>query len=160
LFGHAGQVTYAVDTNVVARLQGSREHVVVVFERLLMTAAIWGFALLGVLGRTRRGHADLTYALLAIAPFPLLLMQSYGGEILLRIYLFPLPPMLFFVASVFGNTTPGAMSARSATSLLLVSLALFAGFLVARYGNERMDHFTSQELDAVNEFYRITPRDG
>jgi hypothetical protein len=36
-----------------------------------------------------------------------------------------------------------------------VSLALFGSFLFVRYGNERMDLVTSEEVAAVGELYRV-----
>ena len=37
----------------------------------------------------------------------------------------------------------------------LVSAALLAGFLFARYGNERMDYMTAAEFEAVDYLYEV-----
>jgi hypothetical protein len=72
---------------------------------------------------------------LALAPFPMLALQPYGGEILIRVALFALP----FVSC-------------------LAASALVAAFLPARYGNDRMDAFSAGDVAAVRALYRIAPR--
>jgi hypothetical protein len=46
---------------------------------------------------------------------------------------------------------------RTPIALGLVSLALVGGFTLTRYGNERMDYFTPQEVQAVRYLYRVAP---
>ena len=72
------------------------EHAFISKMRLIMTLFIWGLAFVGGVFRLRRGYRDASYVLLAVVPFPLLLVQTYGGEMLLRIYFFTLPAMVFF----------------------------------------------------------------
>jgi hypothetical protein len=153
--GQIGQVGAIVSANVTNRLQGSAEHLFVVRMRLVMTVAVWLLACLGGLWRLRQGFRDVNYALLAVAPFPLLILQPYGGEMLLRIYLFALPFMIFFAASLFRPARDGEARWYRAAALGLVSLLLLGGFLFARYGNERMNYFTPGEVAAVRALSRI-----
>ena len=148
--GDAGNLTGNVSSTVVDRVAGSPGHVFVIQERLLMTAGVWGLAGLGMLLRMRTGTRDWTLALLAAVPFPLLVLGSYGGELLLRIYLFALPGVCFFMATLFFPTPATRASAVRSVLVALVSVALLGGFLVARYGNERMDYFTRAEISAVD----------
>lgn len=155
LTSHVGQVKYAVNANVGHRLQGSLEHVLVVDMRLVMSAAIWGLAVLGAIRGLRKGRWNLAYALLALMPFPFLVAQPYGGEMLLRVYLFALPFMVFFAATLFYTTPAVGASAWTTAAIALVSVALGSGFLITRYGNERMDYFTPKEVQAVDHLYAI-----
>ncbi len=150
-----GQVNNIVDANVAGRLKGSAEHLFIVYLRLFMTLVFWVLALIGGLRRFRKGYKDLTPAVIATAPFILMVMQPYGGEMLLRAYLFSLPAMAFFAAVLVFPTLSTTTSWRTTAAIGLVSSALLVGFLFARYGNERMDHFTAQEVEAVNYLYQI-----
>jgi hypothetical protein len=149
-----GKVGSAIDENVASRLRGSPERLFVLYIRLALTAAIWGLALLGASRRLRKSYRDINFLLLATVPFPLLVLQPYGGEMLLRIYLFTLPAMTFFAAALF-YPEPSGGSWRRAVAVGLTSLVLLGSFPFARYGNERMDYFTAQEVEAVEHLYRV-----
>jgi len=99
----------------------------------------------------------LTFALLALAPFPLFVLQTYGGEMVLRIYLFALPFMAFFAAAFFFATPTSSSSWYTTLGVGAASVILLCGFLVARYGNEKMDYFTPEEVAAVTYFYEVAP---
>lgn len=195
LVSSVGAVHNNVQRGVVHRVKGSSEHQIVVEARLFMTALIVLLALAGVARRVVAGYRDLSMALLAAAPAPLLLAQ-YGGEMFLRVYFFMLPGLAFFVAVFFvptpasspaGQGSPGisqliarpgprqwwgrrwatqvrrrlrlpAVSVSwSAVAVGLASLALIVGFMLTRYGNERMDYYTKQEVQAARYLYQIAP---
>ena len=152
---HVGEVNATVGANVTERLQGSPEHLLVIRMRFAMTIALWGLAVLGGLRRWYRGSWDLTCALLAGAPFPLLGLQSYGGELLLRVYLYTLPFMVFFAAALFYTTPATGTSWRTPLMIGLVSMTFAGSFFITRYGNERMDAFSAAEVAAVEHLYDI-----
>jgi hypothetical protein len=80
-------------------------------------------------------------------------MQSYGGEIGLRAYLFALPALCVLVASLFF----GVRDQRSWLALsgaFVCAAVLVGGFLVARYGNEAFERTTRGELAALDYVYR------
>ena len=55
---------------------------------------------------------------------------------------------------------PGAdflPSWRTIVSIGLVSIVLVEGFLITRYGNERMDYFTPEEVAAARFLYSVAP---
>ncbi len=157
LMSQVGNVNEAVGANAGSRFAGSQGHMIVVYTRSLMTVALWGLAFLGGIRRIRRGHRDLTFALLAAAPFPLLILQPYGGEMALRVYFFALPFMAFFAAALFYTTPEVGASRRTTAVIGALSAALLAAFFVTRYGNEKMDYATPAELDAANYIYRVAP---
>ena len=154
--GHGGQIAdqvgaldQSVGSNMTDRLSGSRGHEIVVYIRTAMTLAFWGLACLGGLRRISKGHRDFTFALLAAAPFPLIGAQSYGGEMLLRVYLFSLPFMAFFAAAIFYRSDEVGGSLKTTSLVVLVSFVALGLFFVTRYGNERQDYFTTNEVAAA-----------
>jgi hypothetical protein len=155
--GNFGQVGNSITANFAARVVGSPEHIFIDAARVIMTVAIWELAFIGAVFRLRRGHRDMSYILLAIAPFSLIVANSYDGEMLLRIYLFSLPLMVFFAATLFCTTSNSKMSRKMTAAVAGVSLLLLGGFLFTRYGNERMDYMTYAEVDAARYLYSITP---
>jgi hypothetical protein len=158
LGGNVGQVDTIAAANVGDRLRGSAGHQFVVQIRLAVTALLWGLAVLGWLRRRRHGQDDMTVTLLAVAPFPFLVLQPYGGELLLRVYFFALPFAAFLAAGLFLPVKGAAASWRAAGAIGLAVVVLLGGFLFARYGNERIEHFTSEELAAVRHLYEVAPR--
>jgi hypothetical protein len=159
MLGEFGQVNSSVSTSVSQRLSGSPEHVLVVRLRLLTTFVVWGLALAGGIQRFRKGFGDGTWALLAAVPFGLIAVQDYGGEILLRIYLFGLPFVAFFIASLVYFFPLARLQGRTVLLTTAVSAVLIGGFLFSRYGNERMDYKTTEEIEAVQYLYGVAPAD-
>jgi hypothetical protein len=158
LSGNVGQVGTIAAANVGDRLRGSAGHQFVVQIRLAVTALLWGLAVLGWLRRRRHGQDDMTVTLLAVAPFPFLVLQPYGGELLLRVYFFALPFVAFLAAGLFLPVKGAAASWRAAGAIGLAVVVLLGGFVFARYGNERIEHFTAEELAAVRHLYEVAPR--
>jgi hypothetical protein len=157
LTGDVGNVSESVGQNVGERVHGSSEHLMVIYIRLALTGALWSLAAIGFVRRARAGRREYTMVLLAGAPFLLLPLQPYGGELLLRVFLFTLPFMAYLAAAA---AFPRARAPR--TWLLpgvaaLVSIALLAACLVSRYGNERMDAFSGREVAAIERLYEIAP---
>lgn len=174
LSGHLGVVLQgmgslhgAISANVTQRLHGSAEHAFIVNIRLALTLIVWVGAGVGAVRVLRRDSSAWAYVLLALAPFPLLAGQAYGGEMLLRVYLFALPAVVFFLAALFfAPARPDTMSWRTgAVGLMswrtgavgLASLFLLTGFTFARYGNERMDYMTNRDVQAVHQLYHVAP---
>ena len=109
--------------------------------------------------RLRHGYRDLAALLLLVAPFPMLVANSYGGEMVFRIYFFMLPFAAFFAAAlVFPSPEAGASPGAPALALL-VSVGLLAGLCVAYYGKDRMYHFTANEVAAA-EYLNANARAG
>jgi hypothetical protein len=165
LAGHVEKVTSPlgavggnVSANLVERVQGNAEHMTVVFVRLGLTAAVWFLAVAGAIRAWRERNTVATFALLAASPFPLLALQEYGGELLMRAYFFSLPFAVFLAASLFHPTRRPA-SARTTGAIFLTSMVLVSGFFVARYGNEKMDYFTDGEVAATQRLYELAERD-
>src|SRR6266487_1404678 len=160
LIGDFTNVGSSVTQNVTGRVTpGDPQHNMISDVRLFMTVLVWGLALIGALMRLRKGYRDVTYVILALAPFPVFLAQSYGGEMLLRIYLFTLPAMCLFAASIFFTSTRRGVSIFMKGALIVICVFLMCAFLFTRYGNERQDYITPEEFAGVEHLYDIAPHD-
>jgi hypothetical protein len=144
-------------TSVAGRVHGSAGHVFVVTERIFYTAAFWGVAALGVYRRIRAGFWDVGAMVLAVVPFTIIIFQSYGGEVFLRSFLLSLPAMCFFAAAAIYPVFY-AHSRFQAVALVVLSVGLIAGFMVARYGNERADLVEVGELQGADRAYTVMPQ--
>ena len=117
-----------------------------------------GVAVLGAAGlvRLRRlGRPTKVASVLGGAPLLALVANSYGGETLLRVYLFALPFLALLAA---GCIYPQRFGSRWAP-LLPVGLAvlLVVPFTLAYYGKARINHFTPEEVSASRWLYRHGP---
>ena len=155
--GYVGTLSDSLSANLIGRLQGSPGHRFVVYLRLGFAAAVWLLAGIGILRRMRAGRWDVTAVALALAPFPLFAVQAYGGEMLLRIYLFSLPFMALLVAFATFPRRSDETSRWVGLFVVVLSLTLVGPFLVTRYGNERIESFTLGEVAAVTQLYQMAP---
>lgn len=156
LISRIGNVDTTVAANLTDRFRGSPLHLAVLAVRSVTTVAIFSLAAVGAVDRFIRGRRDLTWPLMAVAPFGLLLLQSYGGEMLLRVYLFSLP----FVAYLAAHALVGigrSSRVRHAVPVAGAVVLLLGAFMISRYGNERMDMTTPAEVQGMQELYRIAP---
>jgi hypothetical protein len=157
LLGSLGRVGSTVSSGTTRRVQGDAAHQLVSRARLLLALAVWSVAIAGAWRRLRRGAGDLALFGLAVAPFLLILLQSYGGELLLRVYLFVLPPTVVLLAGVL--LPAGAPRRRGLTAALaaLLTLLLIGAFYVTRYGNESFEQVRPAEVEAIDWVYRRAP---
>jgi hypothetical protein len=122
---------------------------------LLFSASVWGLSLLGAVRAFKDHRPYAAYLLLAASPFALVFLQPYGGEVVLRVYLFALPFVALLASSLFDSTTASTRAWLRTTVLILVSAGLLGGNLIARYGNERLEYFTRGDVAATRELYRL-----
>ena len=152
IFGGVGAVESNVGSNVAERLVGSEAHLVVLRVRVFLAALVWALsalALLALRGWHRRAAATLLFA-----PFLIMIAQSYGGEALLRVYLFTTPASAILIAVLLASM--GTVWRRLSVITLLLVL-LVGQFLVARWGNESFEMTRSGELAAVEHVYDVVP---
>lgn len=177
LFGGLGRILENLQRNTGDRIEGSDpRHAFVLMARLGICALILLLAATGLLRRLRRGVGDRAALLLLCIPVLALGLQSYGGEIGLRIYLFALPGACILAAyAFFPNLPAGTAEAPEETvpirrrnirfnpettrrlSLLLAAgcaLVLSMSFLVARYGNEQFERVSKDEVRAMHYVYK------
>src|SRR5205823_719802 len=82
----------------------------------------------------------------------------YGGEMLLRVYLFSLPFMACYAAQALAPPHGGWRDLRGAATVAVVAALLLGGFLYTRYGNDATTIFTPREAQAAQRLYQIAPR--
>lgn len=153
MFGSLGQIGRTVDKGVSERVQGDTGHLVVLQVRQGFAVAVWALAAVGAWRRLRRRHGDLAFLVLAGAPFLLLFLQSYGGEVFLRIYTFALPFMVILVVALLTPVWPARRAVVAAVLAVLLSAGFTGAFLLARYGNESFEQVRPADLRAVNWLY-------
>jgi hypothetical protein len=158
LTGSVGHVTQNLGQSVGGRFAGSAEHQLIVNLRVIASAAIWLLAIAGYGRRLRGGRADVAIAVVAGTPFLLPAFQPYGGEILLRVFLFALPAVSFSIATLAFPSDSAGRTWLTVAGAAVTGCLLLGVFQYTRYGNERLDNFTKGDVAVVHEFYRIAPR--
>jgi hypothetical protein len=121
-------------------------------DRSLSAAVI----LLAVVAWFRRPWTRRTpLPLLALAPLPMPALNSYGGEMIFRSYMFSLPATAMLTAAlVMPAIRP--VRVRAVASFVLLMYFLF-GFVFGYYGKEAMNYFTPQEAAATAYLDRVAP---
>ncbi|WP_051944534.1 hypothetical protein [Streptacidiphilus rugosus] len=159
IFGGMGQLGGNVSSGVAGRVKGDPAHQAVLYLRVLLSGAWFGLAVLGWwrgrrAGRTR-GRGDRVLPVLAFMPFFTLGMQSYGGEIALRVFLFALPGVAALAALLFYPQERRPRPPRWTAALVtLWAVLAVAAFGVARYGNEQFERVTGGEVAALGWVYQ------
>lgn len=149
-----GQVGATLSSSVSSRVSGSSQHVLVTRLRLATAGAVWLLALVAALRLLRRREKRFVpHIALAAVPFGLVMLQAYGGEIVLRVYFFSLPFAAVLIASLVAAR---AQPVRTA-AVALVAVVAASGFLVTRYGNQRIELFTADEVRVVQRAYELAP---
>ncbi|WP_116204631.1 hypothetical protein [Amycolatopsis circi] len=170
VIGDFGQVSSSVDQGITGRFTGDAGRTAILFLRVCLTGTVGALALGGWWSRRRRGLRSVPLVLLALAPLGLAALQSYGGEVFVRCYLFALP-----FAAILGGccldallsrpSGPGAMRAASrvrprfrgagpvAAAIVLAALGL--GTITARGGGDAYLSYTRADVAAVADAYRL-----
>jgi hypothetical protein len=115
IFGGIGHLGGNVSSGVGGRLQGaSPGHELVLYLRVGFAAVVLALAGAGLLRRRRRRIDDRVALVLTCVPFLALGLQNYGGEILLRVYLFALPAASVLAAYLFFPETDPSRATAAA----------------------------------------------
>ena len=93
--------------------------------------------------------------LVALSPVPLLAANSYGGEMIFRVYLFALPAMAFLVAALVLR--PGCRPALRMLGVSGLLLVLLGGLFFAYDSKEKMNYFTPDEVAAARYVTTAAP---
>ncbi|HET6503277.1 MAG TPA: hypothetical protein VFG87_21215 [Amycolatopsis sp.] len=173
VIGGLGKVGSSVDEGFTDRFVGDAGRTAILVVRVGLTIAVGTLAAAGWWTRRRRGLRAAPLPLLAIAPLVLVVLQSYGGEVFVRCYLFALPFAAILVASwldsVLGTRpAPGAVRAGPASvrtgprltrarvvTVGVILTLLGVGTVVARGGNDAYTSFSRTDVAAVAEAYRL-----
>ncbi|MGI5337077.1 hypothetical protein ACQEVS_06630 [Streptomyces sp. CA-181903] len=155
LFGGLGSLGGNVSSSVSGRIEGGNPvHKLVLYTRVALAGGVFALAALGWWRRRRSGVADTALAVLTCVPFLAFGMQSYGGEVALRVFLFAVPGACVLGALALFPTagrTPRPLAAPLCA--LTAGLVLMFGFLVARWGNEDFERVRPGEVAAMDYVY-------
>lgn len=173
MFGGFGSLLSNLSANTTGRIAaatGDPLHPYVLKMRLGFAAILVVMAAVGVLRRFRRKVVDRVALVLTVTPVSAMAMQSYGGEMGLRVYFFMLPGACLLAAYAFFPDSPGSLRgmrqvvgrpkpldllrARLPIPLAFVTvLVLAGGYFVAQYGNEQFERTTTGEAQALDYVY-------
>ena len=154
-FGSVGQ---NVNSGVAGRFTGSSERQLVLYSRMGFAAVMVGFAAIGVIRRWRMGVRQKGLIIATMAAIPVVGLQSYGGEVVLRAYLFTLPLLAIFAAlAIFP--VPGRLRHPGITAgaIAVLTSLIVPLFIVARFGNEEFERVDPQEAAAISYVYEHAP---
>ncbi|MFJ9350102.1 lipopolysaccharide biosynthesis protein [Streptomyces sp. NPDC101237] len=161
LFGGVGGVGSNVSTSVSGRIQGgSPAHKLVLYVRVLLAGGMMASAVWGWWRRRLHRYRERSLPILAFVPFLGFGMQSYGGEMALRVFMFALPGAALLAGLALFPRTGATAEERekdrtvlAAVAALLAGLLLMGGFLVARWGNESFERVRPGEVAAMDYVY-------
>ncbi|NVM99927.1 hypothetical protein [Arthrobacter sp. SDTb3-6] len=155
LFGSIGDVSQTV--GVTQRVAGDPDHRIVITARLAESGLMWAAGAAGAWLLARRHRPWLAAAGAAGIPLLLVPLQPYGGELLLRVYLYSLP-FAACLATVLLLPAHGRRPGLWRTLVVgAVGLVLAGTFLVTRYGNDALETFTPGELALVQRLDDVAP---
>ncbi|MFF4570202.1 lipopolysaccharide biosynthesis protein [Streptomyces sp. NPDC001410] len=161
LFGGVGGVGSNVSTSVSGRIQGGNStHKLVLYTRVLLAGSVLALACWGWWRRRFHRYRERSLLVLTFVPFLGFGMQSYGGEMALRVFMFAVPgAALLGALALFPRTGVTAKERErervglAPLAALLAGLLLMGGFLVARWGNESFERTRPGEVAAMDWVY-------
>ncbi|MEV5988975.1 lipopolysaccharide biosynthesis protein [Streptomyces sp. NPDC052051] len=161
LFGGVGGVGSNVSTSVSGRIQGGDStHKLVLYARVLLAGTVMALACWGWWRRRDHKYRERSLLVLTFVPFLGFGMQSYGGEMALRVFMFALPGAALLAALALFPRTGATAKERdkdrvslAPVAALMAGLVLMCGFLVVRWGNEPFERIRPGEVTAMDYVY-------
>ncbi|MFJ6087293.1 lipopolysaccharide biosynthesis protein [Streptomyces sp. NPDC092369] len=161
LFGGVGGVGGNVSSSVSGRIEGgSSTHKLVLYVRVLLAGGVMAFACWGWWRRRDHKYRERSLLVLTFVPFLGFGMQSYGGEMALRVFMFAVPGAALLAGLAFFPRTGVTAEERdkdrvslAPLAALMAGLLLMGGFLVARWGNEPFERVRPGEVAAMDYVY-------
>lgn len=163
VFGDIGKLGSTLGSSVGQRLQGDAVHGRMQQLRLLWSAGSLGLALIGLWLRRRDGRIAVFGALL-LGPFGLLAVQSYGGEVALRSFVYAQPATAPLAAVAVLAALDRLNRSRRwrepvAVGALTVGLVAGWGVLTATRGaNEGFERVTAQQVRVTRVLAAAMPK--
>ena len=118
-----------------------------------LAIGMWLLALAAIACHWRTAGRVTAIGALAFSPFFIVLVQSYGGEAIYRVFMFSAPWCALLIAGMLARLRP--VLRRSAAALACV--AVLAAGLQGLYGPVAVDAFTPAELTASLWLYAHAP---
>jgi hypothetical protein len=157
LLSGLGNLADTTSASVGNRVNGSQTHQLVVSARIMEAVTVWALAVGGTVFCWIRRKPWLAAAVGFATPLVLLAAQPYGGEMLLRCYLFGLPFTACLIAMAIFRGRSGRPSWVTTVTLLAIGLVLGGTTVVSRYGNDAMENFSQPEIALTQQLYQVAP---
>lgn len=152
--GGLGSLGGNVNSGLANRTSGNAAHVLTGQIREFISVLIWGLAVAGAFAWRRDNEDRIIVVLLFFSAFSVIAGGNYGGEGILRIYLFSLPGAVCLIAALISRLPQFWHSQVALSCVLILVIPLF---LVARWGNELFEMVRPAELTATDTLYKIAP---
>lgn len=149
----SGDTAGTLRAGIIDRLTGDTGQVAVKLLRILVPGLTWMLAIAGAWVYWRR-RRDLVPIALAAVPMAFAAVQSYGGELFLRVVLYGLP-----ILAILGTDALRALVHRHRSREKLFAVGLFATFatlVFIRGGNDSYMLVTSQDVAMTRQVYATT----
>ena len=155
VFGDLGNLRGIFDSGVSQRIAGPATYRHMQYVRLGLSAL---YLLGGLAGAIKARHRPWTplLAALCIAPFGILGLQSYGGEAVIRTFLYAMPFLAVLTSYLFAPL----LRLRPVVTWLCVTVLLMAsvlGLIAARGVNVAFERVTADQVDAARGLDAIAP---
>ncbi|HXV94404.1 MAG TPA: hypothetical protein VD813_13950, partial [Pseudonocardia sp.] len=144
----------AIEDNVSSRLEGDTGQVAVKLLRIIVPSLTWALAIVGAWVYWRR-RRDLVPIGLAVVPMAFAAVQSYGGELFLRIVLYGLPVLTILGADALRQFVRWRRSMEYVLAGGMV--VLFALLVLIRGGNDSYQYVTPEQVDLARQTIAETP---
>ena len=97
--------------------------------------------------------------MLVLAPFLMMVGNSYGGEMIFRVYLFSTPAFAFLVGALIFPTKESGQERPWLTTVVISVLSglILFGFLFAYYGKDNQFYFTEYEMEGTTYLFERAP---
>ncbi|MFD4291839.1 hypothetical protein ACFWPA_04035 [Rhodococcus sp. NPDC058505] len=168
IFDELGQIGNSVNRGVGDRISGDPDYQQMQYLRMAASGLFACVAFVGwLLARGRR--AWLVAGALCAAPFTLVLLQSYGGEMIIRCFVYASPVLAPFAAIAVARGITlirrrSAVRARGARPVALVAgtviLVVLGVLLTTNRGlNTAFEASTTEQVAITDEFIAAVPPD-
>ena len=135
----------------------SSQRALVLGVRQLFALFVALLAFSGWLRRLRMGWRDRVPVLLLLVPALMVALQPYGGEIIMRIYLFAVPFLALFAAYLFFPGPAGSLRRGGSLALFAVTCVMASGMAISYYGNESINFISAKEFTTLEHLYAAAP---
>lgn len=152
-----GQITDHLSSNLHNTADFSPGQVLVSAMVRGLTFSVLVLAFLGGLRRLIHRKLDLPVMVGVMAPFAALAANSYGGEIVFRVYFFALPFLSLYIAWLVLPKPNTIIRWYTTGGAVLLCCAVFSGFLFAYYGKDAWNYFTPNEVAGSDYVFNNAP---
>jgi hypothetical protein len=159
IFGSIGDVSSSLNEGFSSRFVGAGGRIAILCVRVGITAVTGLLALAGWRVLRKRGVRSWVLPLLAVVPFGLAALQPYGGEVLMRCFLFALPFMALLggvaLGSLFDRPAKGVRYRFAIGGLCLTLFGFGTATITARGGNDAYSSMSTADLTLVQTAYNM-----